>query len=123
MEPYVRRAICIIILAYLLEYYFTFYVKAPRITDITVSKGWINRVLKDNLYEYLRMPEHTFYELVVWLAQNTSVGTPRRRRARRHKPDILLDEKVAIFIAITGHAWSYREIAATFGHSLETVSR
>ena len=119
MKPHIQRAICILMLLYIVEYYVTFYVKEPRI-DTAVSTAFVTRLLTNSTFKFLRMPDHTFQQLIAWLAAKTSAGIPRRGR---HKPDVPLEERVAIFIAITGHAWAYHEVTETFGHSLETISR
>ena len=60
------------------------------------------------------MPLHTFYSLVTWLEEHTSLKSLK---------GVSIQEKVAIFIFTCGHGVSSRLVQERFQHSGSTISR
>ena len=97
-------------------YYQAHYLKERYNTQLVTGEAYVQELLRSNprrIATVLRMPVHTYFALVDWLLENTSLRTTR----------VSVVEKVAVFISIIGHGESYRQVTERFGHSTETISR
>jgi hypothetical protein len=113
----IEQATLILILYYLTNYNNAHYDKNPRNNDPISGELYIQNLLRhgheQRIHDVLRMPLHTFKELHAWLIANTQLQDTR----------ITAFEKLVMFIQITGHGWSYRDVEERFQHSLDTISR
>ena len=94
------------------------YYKTPcRISNLS-GEQYVESLIQQNhprrIQEIFRMPLYTFLQLEIWLKEHTHL------QASRH---ITVTEKLAMFLATTGHGTTNRGIQERFQHSGETISR
>jgi hypothetical protein len=116
-----QQAVLIVLIASLVHYHDAHFVKSPR-NGVSISgETYLQELLRHGhatrIYNLLRMPLHTFNDLCIWLQANTDLQDSCK------KSGVSTVEKLAIFLVITGHGWSYRDVEERFQHSLETISR
>ena len=101
-----------------IQYYAdTYYHKTPcRISNLS-GEQYVESLIQQHhtrrIQEIFRMPLYTFLQLEIWLKEYTHLQSSRH---------ITVNEKLAMFLAITGHGTTNRGIQERFQHSGETVS-
>ena len=101
-DAIVEEAVVLTIIA-ILDYYISSHVnKSPKGIASLSGEAYIEELLttshSQRIHDVFRMLIHTLFDLTTWLLNNTALKSSRK---------VSVTEKLAMFIAITGHSHSF----------------